>query len=65
MIENNEYDGGHPGSDGYLAATAVKGPGAPEPGVTERLQEPEQLRVKGLISDEEYATKRRPIIGEL
>jgi hypothetical protein len=65
MIEGNEYQGGHPASDGYLAAPAVKEPEAPRPGVTERLQELEQLRAKGLISHQEYATKRRRIIDEI
>ncbi len=37
---------------------------APRSGLTERLQEIEQLRAKGLVSDEEYATKHRRIIDE-
>lgn len=39
--------------------------GAPEPSVSQRLQELETLRATGAISDDEYAAKRQQIIASL
>ena len=65
MVKEGEYHGGHPGSDGYLAAPAATEPEARQRTVSDRLQELDQLRTKGVISDEEYAAQRRRLIGEL
>ena len=65
MIKDGKYEGGHPGNDGYLAASAATEPAARQRTVSDRLQELDQLRTKGLISDEEYAAQRRRLIGEL
>src|SRR5436309_280949 len=64
-ISVQSYDGGHPGNDGYLAASAATEPAARQRTVSDRLQELDQLRTKGVISDEEYAAQRRRLIGEL
>jgi hypothetical protein len=65
MVKEAKYEGGHPGNDGYLAAPAATEPAARQRTVSDRLQELDQLRAKGLISDEEYAAQRRRLIGEL
>jgi len=65
MIKDGKYEGGHPGNDGYFAAPAATEPSARQRTVSDRLQELDQLRTKGLISDEEYAAQRRRLIGEL
>jgi len=65
MIKDGKYEGGHPGNDGHLAAPAATEPTARQHTVSDRLQELDQLRAKGLISDEEYAAQRRRLIGEL
>jgi len=62
MIYLNEYRGGRPGSPGMLQ-TAAK-PSEPSRATTlaDRLRELDEARAKGLVSDEEYQTKRRAII---
>jgi hypothetical protein len=47
------------------AAAAVQRPPSAGEGVEERLQRLQQLRQKGLISDQEYETKRGEVLANL
>lgn len=47
------------------AGHPVYPPPVPEPSTAQRLQELETLRATGVISEDEYASKRRQIIAEL
>jgi len=73
MIREGKYHGGHPGADGYLA-DGFLGPvnvaehssdGAPiDHSPAERLRALDGLRAQGLVSDAEYAEKRKHILQE-
>jgi hypothetical protein len=73
MVREAECRGGHPGDDGYLAdgflgpvgaadRSAEHAPAGPSP--ADRLRALENLRAQGLISDAEYAEKRKQILQE-
>jgi len=68
MVKEGEYRGGHPGNDGYLEAVAVaehsadRLPSGRPP--ADRLRALDELRAQGLISDAEYAEKRKEILQE-
>ena len=70
MVREGEYRGGHPGNDGYLASVKVAEPSAagakpsPASSPAERLRALDSLRAQGLISDTEYAEKRKQILRE-
>jgi hypothetical protein len=63
MVKEGEYRGGHPGNDGYLAPVKGAEPSAERP-PAERLRALDSLRAQGLISDAEYAEKRKQILQE-
>jgi hypothetical protein len=63
MVREGEYHGGHPGNDGYLAPVKVAEPSAERP-PAERLRALDSLRAQGLISDAEYAEKRKQILQD-
>jgi len=68
MVKEGEYRGGHPGNDGYLAPVTVAEPSGEHLPVdrtpAERLHALDSLRSQGLISDAEYAEKRKQILKE-
>jgi hypothetical protein len=70
MVKEGTYRGGHPGNDGYLAPVKLAEPAAERPPLkvaepaAERLRALDSLRAQGLISDAEYAEKRKQILQE-
>ena len=58
---SNRGYGGGPGSGG----PSLEGPGGRAPSPTERLAKLEDLRSKGLLSDEEYAKQRQRVLGSV
>ncbi|GFG52155.1 hypothetical protein CQY20_31255 [Mycolicibacterium agri] len=50
---------------GAAGAPSSQYAASPEPSVSQRLQELETLRASGVISDEEYSTKRAQILADL
>src|SRR5439155_22231597 len=77
MVKDGAYKGGHVGNDGYLAPAAIpavtpvvnapQAAGSPPHATDEaatRLRALDALRSQGLISADEYATKRQRILDE-
>ena len=64
MVKEGEYRGGHPGSDGYLPPVNKAAEPSAERPPAERLRALDSLRAQGLISDTEYAEKRKQILRE-